>query len=58
MFAMGLGGMGFFKTMGVVINSSDEFERDAYAALLTNPKMCQTILEIGRKSSGLSLSMA
>jgi hypothetical protein len=58
MFAMGFGGMGFFRTMSIVMEKNEDFETAAYAALITDPKMCQQILGVGQASSKLGLGLA
>lgn len=56
--AMGVGALGFFRTMGAVMDKNDDFEKAAYAALVTDPKLCQSILSVGQTSAKISLGMA
>lgn len=57
-FALGFGGLGFIQTMGVTMEKNEDFERAAYAALVTDPKMCQKILNVGEISAGFTLGLA
>jgi len=58
MIAMGLGGFGFFRSMQALMEQNESFEQAAYAALLTDTKMCQTIVSVGTVSAKASLGMA
>src|SRR3954466_11285287 len=57
-FAMGAAAMGLFKTAGSSAGYQETFEAQAYAALLTDPALCQAILRTGSKSAKVSLVMA
>lgn len=49
---------GLFGTAGAIAAYQETFEAQAYAALSTDPKLCQMILKSGSKSAGLSLAIA
>ena len=56
--ALGIGGLGFFRTMRAALDGNEDFERAAYQALLTDPKLCAQILNVGEKSSKITLTLA
>jgi DNA-directed RNA polymerase subunit RPC12/RpoP len=58
MFAMGAAALGLFETAGTLVSYQDTFKAQAYAALTTDMKLCESILKSGAKSSKVSLGMA
>lgn len=58
MFAMGAAALGLFETAGTLVGYQETFKAQAYAALTTDMKLCESILKSGAKSSKVSLGMA
>lgn len=56
--AMSLGAFGLFETMGAIFERNEDFEKAAYAALVTDPNLCRQIVRVGETSAKLSLGMA
>lgn len=55
--AMSIGAMGFFKTMKVALDKNEDFEKTAYAALVTDPKLANQILNVGQTSAKITLGI-
>lgn len=58
MLGLAAGALGFFETGKAIIAGNEQFESQAYQALLTDPEFCKAILKTGAKSAKLSLGMA
>jgi hypothetical protein len=56
--AMVIGAMGFTDTMKAVFEVNEDFEKTAYKALSTDPKMCAQILRVGEASARFGLGVA
>jgi hypothetical protein len=56
--AMGVGAFGFFHSMSAMMDKNEDFEKAAYAALVTDPGLCQQILTVGQTSAKISLALA
>ena len=50
--------MGFFKSGGTLIAYQETFEAQAYAALITDPELCKSIVSVGSASAKVSLFLA
>lgn len=58
MIALGISALGLFQTGGAIASANEQFEAQAYQALLTDPELCKLILKSGGKSAKLSLLIA
>lgn len=58
LLALGTSAFGFFRTGGAIAEYQETFEAQAYAALVTDKKLCETILRAGSKSAGVALAIA
>jgi hypothetical protein len=56
--ALAAGSFGFLQTMGAIFDRNEDFEKTAYAALVTDPKLARQILSVGETSAKLTLGMA
>lgn len=56
--AMVAGAMGFHRTMKAMFEVNEDFEKTAYKALVTDPKLCAQILRVGEASARFGLGMA
>ncbi len=56
--AMGMMAIGLNGSASALAEANDQFEQRAYAALVTDPALCQLILKSGVKSAKLSLAIA
>lgn len=58
MLAMGAMALQLFGTASAIAGANEQFETQAYNALVTDPALCQLILKGGAKSAKLSLGIA
>jgi len=58
MMAIGLSAIGMFRTGGAIAERNDQFEAQAYQALLLDPDLCRLILKSGGRSGKVALGMA
>jgi hypothetical protein len=58
MLAMGVMAMQMFETAHAIAGANEQFEVQAYNALITDPALCQLILKGGVKSAKISLGLA